>query len=116
VRGALLCAAAIICATVALGRILSTQFVLWLLPLVPLVDGVVGVGATAVLLVVMALTRLWYDRFYDHVVHGLNPFGISVLMLRNTTLLILLGLLLVELARGPTGKRVSVEPPVPVNR
>ena len=115
-RGALLCAATTVCATVALGRILSTQFVLWLLPLVPLVEGAVGVSATAVLLVVTGLTRLWYEGSYDNVVHRLNPFGIGVLMLRNTTLLVLLGLLLLELARGPTGRRVSVEPLVRARR
>ena len=107
---AVLCAAAIVCATVALGRVLSPQFVIWLLPVVPLVDGIVGVSATACLLVATGLTRLWYDRFYGNVVPGLNPLGISVLLLRNTMLLGLLALLLVEFAKSPARKAVSAKP------
>jgi hypothetical protein len=102
---AVLCAAATVCAIVALGRVLSPQFVFWLLPVVPLVTRRVGVAATALLLLVTGLTRLWYDRFYVHVVRGLDSLGIGVLVLRNAALLVLLGLLLVELARVPRAER-----------
>jgi hypothetical protein len=47
------------------------------------------------------LTRLWYEQFYVPVTRGLDQWGIGVLVLRNTALAVLLGLLLMELARAP---------------
>lgn len=105
--GVVLCAAVTLCAIVALGRILSPQFILWLLPVVPLVTGRVGAAATALLLLVTGLTRLWYEQFYVPVVDGLDSLGIGVLVLRNALLLVLLGLLLKELARAPARSVVA---------
>src|SRR5262249_22659203 len=53
------CAIAV-CAFVTLGKVASPQFLIWLIPLVPLVRGRRGVAATGVLAVALVLTQLWF--------------------------------------------------------
>ena len=81
-------AAAAVCASVALGKVLSPQFLVWLLPLVPLVAGRRGVVATGLLAAALVLTQLWFPSRYGDVV-ALEPAGWLVLA-RNVTLLALL--------------------------
>jgi hypothetical protein len=64
--GLLVAAAAAVTAFVAFGKVLSPQFLVWLLPLVPL--AFIGVGAGTVLLFAasLALTQLWFpSRYWD---------------------------------------------------
>ena len=56
--------AASVCAFVALGKVLSPQYLLWLIPLVPLVRGRRGYAATAVLTLACVLTQVWFPRRY----------------------------------------------------
>ena len=66
--GLLVAAAAAVAAFVAFGKVLSPQFLVWLLPLVPLAFVDVGVGAgTAVLFAgALALTQVWFpSRYWD---------------------------------------------------
>jgi hypothetical protein len=59
--------AAAVVAFVALGKVLSPQFLIWLVPLVPLVRGRRGLAASGLLLVAMALTQLWFPfRYWDY--------------------------------------------------
>jgi uncharacterized membrane protein len=57
-------AAACVAAFIAFGKVLSPQFLIWLLPLVPLVRGRRGLAATAVLSVALVLTQLWFPYRY----------------------------------------------------
>ena len=62
--------AASVCAFVALGKVLSPQYLVWLLPLVPLVRGRRGVAASALLLLAMTLTQIWFPyRYVDLALH-----------------------------------------------
>jgi hypothetical protein len=81
-------AAAAVCASVALGKVLSPQFLVWLLPLVPLVARRRGLVATGLLAAALALTQLWFPSRYGEVV-ALEPAGWLVLA-HNLTLLALL--------------------------
>ena len=60
------CAAAV-AAFIAFGKVLSPQFLIWLVPLVPLVAGRRGLGASALLGVALVLTQLWFPfRYWDY--------------------------------------------------
>jgi uncharacterized membrane protein len=63
-RNLLLGAGAAVTAFVAFGKVLSPQYVAWLVPLVP----AAGIDAAAALVVVLALTRAEWTRF----AHGLS--------------------------------------------
>jgi uncharacterized membrane protein len=56
--------AACVAAFIAFGKVLSPQFLIWLLPLVPLVRGRRGLVASAVLAVALVLTQLWFPYRY----------------------------------------------------
>jgi hypothetical protein len=71
VRGA----AAAVCAFVALGKVLSPQYLIWLLPLVPLVGGRRGARATGLLLLACVLTQLWFPFRYWQLVAPLRQPG-----------------------------------------
>jgi hypothetical protein len=46
--------------------VLSPQFLIWLIPLVPLVRGRRGLAASAVLATALVLTQLWFPyRYWD---------------------------------------------------
>ena len=59
-------AATALVAFVALGKVLSPQFLIWLLPVIPLVRGRRGLAASGVLAVALVLTQLWFPfRYWD---------------------------------------------------
>jgi hypothetical protein len=57
-------AAAAIAATIAFGKVFSPQFVIWLVPFVPLVRGRRGLAASALLIATLVLTQLWFPHHY----------------------------------------------------
>jgi len=83
--------AACVCAFIAFGKVLSPQFLLWLIPLVPLVVGRRGVGAVALLTAALVLTQVWFpQRYWDYA----GPFHLAwVVLLRDLVLVGLLGVL-----------------------
>src|SRR5437764_5422241 len=80
--------AAAVCAFVAFGKVLSPQFLIWLIPLVPLVRGRRGVAATAVLTAALVLTQVWFPGSYFDYVGSFRDAW--VVLVRNVTLVILL--------------------------
>jgi glycosyl transferase family 87 len=86
------CAAALT-AFVALGKVLSPQFLIWLIPIVPLVGGRRGVAASAMLGAAMVLTQLWFPfRYWDLALEFDEPASWLVLV-RDLALLALLAVL-----------------------
>jgi glycosyl transferase family 87 len=62
----LLASAAALVAFVALGKVLSPQFLIWLIPVIPLVAGRRGLTAATFLAAALVLTQLWFPyRYWD---------------------------------------------------
>jgi uncharacterized membrane protein len=83
--------AAAVCAFIAFGKVLSPQFLLWLIPLVPLVRGRRGVAATVLLTVALDLTQAWFPRRYWDYVYAFD--GAGAVLARNLALVALLAVL-----------------------
>jgi hypothetical protein len=66
----LLASAAALVAFVALGKVLSPQFLIWLIPVVPLVYGRRGLTASVLLAAALLVTQLWFPyRYWDLALH-----------------------------------------------
>lgn len=97
-------AAAAAVAFVAFGKVLSPQFLVWLLPLVPLVAGGRGAVGSVLLVLACALTRLWFPGDYWALVKQFDEQASWIVLARDLTLV---GLF-VLLVRGATATaRVS---------
>ena len=86
-------AAAVVVAFVALGKVLSPQFLVWLVPFVPLVAGLRGVAAGALLVAACLLTRGWFPDHYWDLVREFDETSSWLLAGRDLALLALLGVL-----------------------
>jgi hypothetical protein len=93
--------AAALVAFVALGKVLSPQFLIWLVPVVPLVAGLRGLRASALLAVGLVLTQLWFPSRYWDLARELDPLPSGLVLARDLVLVALL----VVLLRGSTDSR-----------
>lgn len=105
-------ASAVIAAQLALGRVLSPQFVLWLVPFVPLVPGRRGRWALGLLVAATAATHLWFPDLYRDYVNEREPLATAFLLGRNALLLALLAVLVLPL-RVPYALRARRSPSSP---
>jgi hypothetical protein len=87
--------AAAVVAFVAFGKVLSPQFLIWLLPLVPLVAGGAGIAACGLFAAALVTTQVWFPHRYWHVV-ALEPAGWLVLV-RDLLLVALLAVLVLAI-------------------
>jgi hypothetical protein len=88
-------AAASLVAFVALGKVLSPQFLIWLIPLVPLVRGRRGLAGSALLGLILLLTQLWFPIRYWDLALRFAAFPSWLVLARDLALLVLLAVLLV---------------------
>ncbi len=97
--------AAALVAFVALGKVLSPQFLIWLAPVVPLVGGVRGLRASALTAAALVLTQLWFPSRYWDLARELDPVPSTLVLARDLVLVALLVVLLRdrrrESARSP---------------
>jgi uncharacterized membrane protein len=91
-------AVAAVAAYVALGRVLSPQYLVWLIPLVPLLRGRRGVAASCLLIAAAGVTQTWFPTRFRHLV-AVSPVSWFVL-LRNLLLVAVALLAAAPLARG----------------
>jgi hypothetical protein len=97
--------AATVAGFVAFGKVLSPQFLIWLIPLVPLVAGRIGIAASGLLGAALVTTQLWFPfRYWDVV--ALERAAWLVLV-RDLLLVALFGLL-VRAIRSPRAETRSV--------
>lgn len=96
----LLASAAVVAAQLALGRVLSPQFLLWLVPLVPLVAGRRGRIASGLLATAMVATHLWFPGLYRDYVNARGAPETAYLLGRNALLVALLVVLAAPILRS----------------
>jgi uncharacterized membrane protein len=84
-------AAAATCAVIAFGKVLSPQYLVWLIPLVPLVRGRRGYAAMVVLAAGLVLTQGYFPwHYWPYVYQGKRAW---VVLARDLSLVVLLGVL-----------------------
>jgi len=96
-------AAAAVVAFVAFGKVVSPQFLMWLLGIVVLVEGRRGIAAMALLLAACGLTRLWFPRTYWELVKQFDPTASWLVLVRDIVLVALFAVLVVR-ARPATAR------------
>ena len=80
-------AAGTVATVLVLGTVLSPQYVVWLIPLIPLVGGRRGTGAMLCFIVAAGLTNIWIPDKYFAYQEGLGAGPASILLVRNFALL-----------------------------
>jgi hypothetical protein len=99
--------AAAVAILLTLGTVLSPQYIVWLIPLVPLVGGRSGTLATLFFVTAAALTNVWIPNGYFHYQDGLPAGPASLLLARNLALLATAITLVVPVLIGKTEARSS---------
>jgi hypothetical protein len=90
-------AAAAVVAFVAFGKVVSPQFLVWLLAIVVIVPGLRGSVATVLLVVACGLTRLWFPRTYWDLVKEFDPTSSWLVLGRDLVLVAIFIVLVVRL-------------------
>lgn len=85
--------AAAVAAVLAFGKVFSPQFVIWLIPLVPLVRGRRGLAAGGLLTAVLVLTQSWFPRHYWPLAQGFASRESWLLLARDIAVLALAAVL-----------------------
>jgi hypothetical protein len=91
-------AAAAVAIFIAFGKVFSPQYLIWLLPLVPLVQGRLRVPAVCLLVAALGLTQTWIPRRFDALVRFQQPE--SWLLLARDLVVVALALLLASALRA----------------
>ncbi|HEY1563199.1 MAG TPA: glycosyltransferase 87 family protein [Gaiellaceae bacterium] len=95
----LLAAAAAVAALVAFDKVLSPQYLIWLVPFVPLVRGARGILAGGLLFLALGLTQTWFPWHYWRLALDHAPPWSWYLLARDLSLVAIAGVLLLELSR-----------------
>ena len=87
-------AAAVVAVLLAFAKVFSPQFLIWLIPLVPLVRGRRGVLAAGLLVAALVLTQAWFPRHYWPLAMHLAPTQSWLVLVRDLTVVALATLLM----------------------
>lgn len=93
--------AAAIAVYAAFGKVLSPQYVIWLVPIVPLARRHSASVATVLLLAALALTQVEFDHRYGQL-HTAGPV-VWILLVRDLVL-VAVAVLLLNATRSPTAR------------
>jgi hypothetical protein len=91
--------AAALAVFVSFGKVLSPQFLIWLIPVVPLVAGRRGLWAGWLFAAACVLTQVWFPRRYWDYVYTFDPLASWSILVRDLALVALVGALLWATAR-----------------
>jgi len=119
-QGLVTVSTAAVCAFIVLGKVLSGQYLIWLIPLVALMEGRRALVAGVLLTAALVLTQQWYPSLYPDWIAGRAPLVTWIVLARDLTLLLLLGASVapaewfVPAIRRATVGRAALSRPVPV--
>jgi hypothetical protein len=82
--------------------VLSPQFLIWLVPLVPLVRGRRGLVASGILAAALVLTQLWFPSRYWRLALEFDAAASWLVLARDLVLVALLVLLAMSVRREPS--------------
>jgi predicted membrane-bound dolichyl-phosphate-mannose-protein mannosyltransferase len=82
----ILASSAAVCLLIAFDSTISPQYMIWLVPLVPLVAGRRGLAATIGLAAACIFTQLWFPGRYFDLVRNLDPGVAWLVLARDLTL------------------------------
>jgi hypothetical protein len=102
--------AAAVVAFVALSKVLSPQFLIWLVLLVPLVGGARSRAALGLTVAACALTAIWFPARYWELVREFDPLSSWLVLVRGLMLVALLWVLTAR-ERAPARSRSPVPSP-----
>jgi uncharacterized membrane protein len=91
--------AACVAGFIAFGKVLSPQFLIWLIPLVPLVRGRRGLAASVVLTLALVLTQLWFPYRYWRLALHQDALASWLVFARDLVLILLVVVLAVPSRR-----------------
>jgi hypothetical protein len=100
------CAAAVT-AYIAFSKVFSPQYLVWLMPLVPLVGGRRGIRASALMLVVVGMTQIWEPYRYFGYYKTFTPWLTWLVVARDLLVVALLAVLV-----WPSGRDADEVDPV----
>ena len=96
----LLAAAAAVSALLAFDKVLSPQYLIWLVPFVLLVRGIRGVAAGGLLFLALGLTQTWFPwHYWSLAIEHASPWS-WYLLARDLSLVALAAVLVLELSLG----------------
>jgi hypothetical protein len=82
-----------VCAFIVFGKVLSPQFLIWLIPLVPLVRGRRGLVASTLLGVLMVLTQLYFPYHFWNLAQHFRARESWLVFARDVGLVVLVAVL-----------------------
>jgi uncharacterized membrane protein len=85
--------AAAVTAYIAFSKVFSPQYLVWLIPLVPLIGGRRGLRASVLLLVIVVMTQVWSPYRYGEYHKLGTPWLIWLVLARDLLVLVLLAVL-----------------------
>jgi uncharacterized membrane protein len=94
-----LAAVTAVTAYIAFSKVFSPQYLVWLIPLVPLIGGRLGVRASAFMLVLLGVTQIFEPYNQGHYWKFNVPWIDWTVVTRNVLVLVFLGVLVVPLLR-----------------
>ena len=106
-EGLVAASAAAVTAYIAFSKVFSPQYLVWLIPLVPLVGGRRGLRASALLLVIVGMTQVWSPYRYGDYHKMATAWLIWLVVARDLLVLVLLAVLM-----WPSGRNADELDPV----